>query len=86
MKLLSEDFGKLLTETQYTNFRASINKYRKLVDQAYLSDDRDESIELWRKVFGDEFAKGVNVLAEKAEGISAFSGLMRFYESAQWRY
>lgn len=57
-KLTSEDFGALLTDAQYINFRSFINKYRGWIDDAYAAEDRAESIKLWQKVFGDEFADG----------------------------
>jgi hypothetical protein len=57
-KLTTEDFAAAWTDTQYTNFRDFINKYRGWIDEAYLAEGRNESIKLWQKVFGDEFAKG----------------------------
>jgi Second Messenger Oligonucleotide or Dinucleotide Synthetase domain/Adenylyl/Guanylyl and SMODS C-terminal sensor domain len=65
-KLTTEDFATAWTDTQYTNFRNFINKYRGWIDEAYLAEGRADSIELWQKVFGDEFAKG-EVLAKAAQ-------------------
>lgn len=65
-KLTTEDFATAWTDTQYTNFRNFINKYRGWIDEAYLAEGRAESIRLWKKVFGDEFAKG-EVLAKAAQ-------------------
>jgi hypothetical protein len=70
-KLTTEDFATVWTDTQYTNFRNFINKYRGWIDEAYLAEGRYESIKLWQKVFGEEFAKG-EVLTKAAMD----SGLM----------
>lgn len=55
--LESEDFATLWTDTQYLNFRNFVNKYRGWIDDAVASPSREESIEKWRRVFGDDFAK-----------------------------
>jgi hypothetical protein len=63
--LTSEDFADLWNDTQYSNFRNFVNKYRRWIDEAIAAQTRSESIEKWRMVFGDEFAKGEAV--KKAE-------------------
>jgi hypothetical protein len=63
--LPSQDFADLWNDTQYANFRNFVNKYRQWIDDAINATTRSDSIAKWRKVFGDEFAKGENV--EKAE-------------------
>lgn len=63
--LRSENLADLWNDTQYANFRNFVNKYRKWIDDAIAAETRADSIEKWRKVFGDEFAKGENV--KKAE-------------------
>jgi Second Messenger Oligonucleotide or Dinucleotide Synthetase domain/Adenylyl/Guanylyl and SMODS C-terminal sensor domain len=65
-KLSTEDFGQLWTDTQYSNFRNCIHRYKAWIVEAYECEDRTESIKAWQRVFGDEFGKGANVLAEKA--------------------
>ncbi|TBY60629.1 nucleotidyltransferase [Rhizobium leguminosarum bv. viciae] len=65
-KLTTEDFGQLWTDSQYSNFRNCIHRYQSWIAEAYDCEDRAESIKAWQRVFGDEFGKGVNVLAEKA--------------------
>lgn len=62
-KLGSEDFAAVWTETQYSNFRNFIHKYRGWIDEAYDETDRTESIKAWRRVFGDNFAKGEAITA-----------------------
>ncbi|MBI1328396.1 MAG: nucleotidyltransferase [Alphaproteobacteria bacterium] len=64
-KLPSEDFAEGWTQSQYSNFRDFINKYRKWIDEAYECDDRTTSIKLWRRVFGEDFAKGEEVKIAK---------------------
>lgn len=57
----SEDFSELWNDNQYANFRNFVNKYRNWIDDAIAAESRTESIEKWRKVFGDEFAKGESI-------------------------
>ncbi len=63
--LAEQDFADLWNDIQYANFRNFVNKYRTWIDEAINAETRASSIEKWRKVFGDEFAKGENV--QKAE-------------------
>jgi hypothetical protein len=64
--LPTEDFADLWNDTQYANFRNFVNKYRNWIDEAIDAETRSESIEKWRKVFGDEFAKDENVTKTEA--------------------
>ncbi|ANL02194.1 nucleotidyltransferase domain-containing protein [Rhizobium sp. N113] len=66
-KLSSEDFSTMWSEEQYQNFRSCIHRYREWIEQAYHAENRDESIKLWQKVFGDDFGRSANVLAQKAD-------------------
>jgi hypothetical protein len=66
--LATEDFAHVWTEEQYTNFRDKIHTYREWIDDAYNEQDRSESIAKWRRVFDDEFAKGV--AAEEGKSVS----------------
>ncbi|HVZ16842.1 MAG TPA: hypothetical protein VG897_06985 [Terriglobales bacterium] len=79
-KLTSEDFATGWTDTQYANFRSFINKYRGWIDEAYLAEGRAESIRLWQKVFGDEFAKG-EVLTKAAQDSALMSMRSGFLSS-----
>lgn len=65
-ELWSEDFGACWPNEKYVNFRKQIHRYREWIDEAYDSDDRDESIIAWRRVFGAAFAKGVTVTKKKS--------------------
>jgi hypothetical protein len=49
-------FGHRLSQQGYRNFRDRFHGYAEVIGAAYAADDRDESVALWRKVFGDEFA------------------------------
>lgn len=62
-KLRGEDFASGLSDVQYANFRVFIHKYRGWVDDAFEEQDRSASIQAWRKIFGDEFAKGELITA-----------------------
>ncbi|RVK42979.1 SMODS domain-containing nucleotidyltransferase [Sinorhizobium meliloti] len=64
--LPSQDFADLWNDTQYANFRNFVHKYRTWIDEAIEAPNRAESIEKWRRVFGDEFAKGENVKKTEA--------------------
>ncbi|NTH68489.1 SMODS domain-containing nucleotidyltransferase [Rhizobium rhizogenes] len=75
--LPSEDFADLWNETQYANFRNFVNKYRKWIDEAIAAETRTDSIEKWRKVFGDEFAKSENVKKAEASASSQALALLR---------
>ena len=57
----TEDFGKLLSENGYANFRTFVNKYRGWIDEAMEAEDFDVSIAAWQRVFGEEFGKGAVV-------------------------
>ena len=65
-KLSSEDFATAWTDAQYSNFRAFISKYRGWIDEAYEAEERGASIKAWRRIFGDEFAKGEAITATAA--------------------
>ena len=72
--LPAENFADLWNDTQYANFRNFVNKYRRWIDEAMSAETRSDSIEKWRKVFGDDFAKGENVKkAEVAAGQQTLS-------------
>lgn len=74
--LSTEDFADLWNDTQYANFRSFVNKYRKWVDEAINANTRSDSIEKWRKVFGDEFAKGEDVQKAEASAMKRTSALL----------
>lgn len=62
-KLEREDFAEQLTHEQYANFRTMIHKYRGWVDEACEAKTRTDSIKAWRRLFGDDFAKGQDASA-----------------------
>ncbi|GAN69830.1 SMODS domain-containing nucleotidyltransferase [Acetobacter orleanensis] len=57
--LTCEDFASGWTDEQYSNFRQKIHTYREWIDDAYMEQDRVESIAKWRRVFGSDFASHV---------------------------
>ena len=59
--LPSEHFTRHWDQDKYSNFRECIHRYATWIDDAYLEKDRDESIEKWRRVFGNDFARGVTL-------------------------
>lgn len=74
--LASQDFAELWNDTQYANFRSFVSKYRNWVDEAISAETRADSIEKWRKVFGDEFAKGENVRKTEALAVQRVSAML----------
>jgi hypothetical protein len=80
--LQEEDFGRLWDDdTQYGNFRDKINLYRGWIDDAFDEADRDESIGKWRRVFGEEFAKSVD-LEEAASIVTKAVALAKAADAA----
>jgi len=65
-ELGSEDLAEQMSDAEYDAFRSAINVIRGKVDTAYATKGRNASINAWRELFGDKFAKGVTVLT-KAE-------------------
>lgn len=63
-----EDFNRHWDHDKYANFREMIHKYRRWTDEAYSETDEKQSIKKWRRIFGDEFAKGADVLTEQVTG------------------
>lgn len=59
--LRGEHFNRHWDQEKYENFRDKIHQYREWIDDAYAEQDSDESIAKWRKLFGDDFAKGVTL-------------------------
>jgi hypothetical protein len=74
-KLRGEDFAAGWTDSQYSNFRSFIHKYRGWIDDAYEMEGKSESIVAWRRIFGDAFAKGEDV--EIANTVSQGTSLVR---------
>lgn len=56
--LVTENFNRHWNQAKYENFREKVNQYREWIDDAYDEPDRDVSIQKWRRVFGEDFAKG----------------------------
>lgn len=61
-----ETFNRHWDQTKYANFRDKINLYRDRVDQAFEETNANDSIRKWRLIFGNDFAKGVEVKEAKA--------------------
>jgi hypothetical protein len=61
--LPSETFNRHWDQEKYKNFKKCIHRYREWIDDAYEEKDRTDSIQKWRRVFGDEFAGEVDAVA-----------------------
>lgn len=66
--LSEEDFNRHWAQDTYESFRERIHEYKGWIDDAYTDPNRDESISKWRRVFGDDFAKGE--VSEKASSVA----------------
>jgi len=74
--LPSEDFNRHWDHKKYSNFREKIKLYSDNTKAAYDEGDKQESINKWQAIFGDEFpssvaddekAKAFSVLASKSK-------------------
>jgi hypothetical protein len=75
--LESEDFAALWTDSQYANFRSFVSKYRGWIDDAVECSTRGESIEKWRRVLGDDFAKAEPVKKSEAFALASANACLR---------
>ncbi|PHV61934.1 SMODS domain-containing nucleotidyltransferase [Cyanobacterium aponinum] len=55
--LPSEKFNRHWDEDRYTNFRDKVDKYNQWINEAYEEQDINESVNKWRKIFGDDFGE-----------------------------
>lgn len=62
--LPAESFTRHWDQNKYSNFRDCMHRYAEWIEDAYVEENRDESILKWRRVFGEDFAKSVTL--EKA--------------------
>ena len=53
--LPSESFDRHWSEQNYANFRNRFHTYRTKIDSAYDAVEHNDSVDLWREVFGDRF-------------------------------
>lgn len=58
--LPSEDFTRKWDQQKYENFRKQFQAATDRINEAMSANEPGESIAKWRKVFGDDFAKGRN--------------------------
>ena len=56
--LPQENFTRHWDETKYLHFRDMFNRYTELISQAYEENDSQESLKLWRQLFGESFGTG----------------------------
>ena len=55
--LPQENFTRHWDKVKYSHFRKKIHSYVKLIKEAFDEPDAEESVKLWRQLFGDEFGK-----------------------------
>lgn len=82
--LPAESFTRHWDQDKYLNFRTCIRRYTEWIEDAYVEEDRDESILKWRRVFGDDFAMSVS-LAKAANALAIVQNEdLSHVESPQW--
>jgi hypothetical protein len=60
---LAEDLAAGMSQEDYETLRTTVHRLRGLIDEAYDTQGTHAGITAWRKVFGDEFAKGAEITA-----------------------
>lgn len=55
--LPSEDFNRHWDESRYQNFRKMIKTYNDWINEAYDATEHNDSVNKWRRIFGDEFGE-----------------------------
>jgi hypothetical protein len=64
--LSGESFTRHWSEENYSNFRNKFHTYRGKIDDAYDTVEHDESVDLWREIFGDAFGVKRGQSSEKS--------------------
>ncbi len=64
--LSSETFTRHWDQKKFERFKAAIKTLARNIETAYDCDEIDKSVELWRKVFGDNFPAPGSATASKA--------------------
>ena len=82
--LPAESFTRHWDQDKYSNFRNCIHRYADWIEDAYVEEDSDESILKWRRVFGDDFAKSVNLEKSANALVAVESEDISHVEQPQW--
>ena len=69
-----EDFNRNWDETKYRNFREKFDLYNTRINEAFEEKDHNESVKLWRKLFGDNFGELHKSIS--GSGVTAAAGLL----------
>lgn len=70
-----ETFTRHWDDAKYENFRNCIHRYKDWVDEAYEEQDRAESIEKWRRIFGDSFHSEI-MKSESTGATESYSSIL----------
>ncbi|MEW5942763.1 MAG: cyclic GMP-AMP synthase DncV-like nucleotidyltransferase [Pseudomonadota bacterium] len=79
----NEDFNRHWDQDKYSNFRDRWHIYTTWINDAYDEEGRQESILKWRRVFGEEYAKGVET-AKAASTATAALPIPAHCEKPRW--
>lgn len=69
--LPSEDFTRHWTQENYANFRKQFDVYNGRINDAFNEPRHDDSVDKWRKVFGDKFGRKTNGGGKSAEATAS---------------
>ena len=69
--LAQENFNRHWDQTKYRNFREKFAIYNEKINEAYDAKDRNDSVDKWRSIFGDEFGEKQGEDDDKSSGNNA---------------
>ncbi len=82
--LPGESFNRHWTQISYDNFRNLFKVYNDRVNKAYESRVHDESVDLWRGLFGGEFGKKVGESGHSSSGKAASGAAITLTPRKPW--
>ena len=71
--LPEEEFTRDWSQKNYENFREMFDIYNRRIDEAYAATEHNDSVDKWRKVFGDSFGEKKD---DRGNGSSGRQGRM----------
>ena len=63
--LPEEEFTRDWSQKNYENFRKMFDIYNRRIDEAHASPEHNDSVDKWRKVFGDSFGEKKDARGDK---------------------
>ena len=84
--LRTEDFTRHWTQENYDNFRKQFDVYNDRINSAFDELRHDDSIDKWRKVFGDKFGRKTNGGGQNASGRARVAAAAAVTPRKPWAY